>query len=142
MWVHIAAFKFPFIGTSLRTSFHYPVVWNTSQLLLFLSLLCSSAKQTFSSDLFLIIMPCKSTFAESISFGWCKRYVYVHVPVFIEQLLITLIGKQATNQFTCTTGGSDWTKERMFRFLNVSKFNTHWKFYFWCYFMSLAMGKK
>ena len=61
MWAYIAAFNFPFIGRSFRTSFHYPVVWNSSQLLLFLSLLCSSAKQRlFPQICFLSSSPIKA----------------------------------------------------------------------------------
>lgn len=58
MWAYIAAFNFSFIGTSFRTSFHYPVVWSASELLLFLSFLCQA--KMFSSDLFLIIISYKS----------------------------------------------------------------------------------
>lgn len=102
MWAYIAPFNCSFIGTSFRTSFHYPVVWHTSELLLFLSLLCRA--KMFSSTLFLIIIPYKSRV--NILLHWQRvfhlddgkdTYMYMSLYSLNSCLLQQEVNRQLTN---------------------------------------------
>lgn len=73
-WAYIAAFNFLFTGVSFRTSFHYPVVWNISQLVLFLPLFCSSVKQrVFPQTLSLSSSPTKAESTHCCIFIWMMQ---------------------------------------------------------------------
>lgn len=47
---------------------------------------------------------------------------YMYMPLY--SLDSCLLHLEVNRKLTCTTGGTDWTKELTFRFLNVYKFNT------------------
>lgn len=103
-WAYIAAFNFLFTGASFRTSFHYPVVWNISQLVLFLPLFCSSAKQrVFPQTLFLSSSPTKAestcccVFKEP--FIWMMQKD-VHMHMSLDALRSFLFWEEVSRQLT------------------------------------------